>query len=45
MPHNKAEKTQNRQNKSSIMEEHIALKPKKQAEYPPNLNEIPKRES
>lgn len=45
MPHNKAEKTQNRQNKSSIMEESIPLKPKKQAEYPPSLNEIPKQES
>ncbi|GIP52872.1 MULTISPECIES: hypothetical protein [Paenibacillus] len=45
MPHNKAEKTQNRQNKSSILEESISLKPKKQAEYPPSLNEIPKQES
>ncbi|WP_435924053.1 hypothetical protein [Paenibacillus sp. DYY-L-2] len=45
MPHNKAEKTQNRQNSSSIKEERIALNPKKQREYPPNLNEIPKEES
>lgn len=45
MPHNKAKKTENRQNKSSILEETIELKPNKQANYPPSLNEIPKQES
>ncbi|MEF2967824.1 hypothetical protein V3851_18500 [Paenibacillus sp. M1] len=45
MPHNKAEKTQNRQNKSSILEETVPLKPNKQREFPPSLNEIPKQES
>jgi len=45
MPHHKARKTENQQNKSSILEESIAPKPKKQWERPASLNEIPKQES
>lgn len=45
MPHHKARKTENRQNKSSILEQTDAAKPKKQADYPPNLNEITKNET
>ncbi|MCT2195281.1 hypothetical protein U9M73_21620 [Paenibacillus phoenicis] len=45
MPHHKARKTENQQNKSSLMEPSIAAKPKKQAEYAPNLNGISKNES
>ncbi|WP_199909969.1 hypothetical protein [Paenibacillus sp. CAA11] len=45
MPYHKPRKLNNQQNKSSVMEETQALRPKKQAESPPNLNEIPKQES
>lgn len=45
MPHHKPLKTKNQQNKSSILEESKTLRPKKAAEYPPSLNEIPKQES
>jgi hypothetical protein len=45
VPHHKARKTENQQNKSSIMEPSIAAKPKKQAEVAPNLNGISKNES
>ncbi|GJM69476.1 hypothetical protein HMSSN036_16920 [Paenibacillus macerans] len=45
VPHHKARDTENRQNKSSILEKTVAAKPKKQADYPPNLNEIAKNET
>lgn len=45
MPHHKARKTENQQNKSSILEKSREPKPKKQAEYPPSLNGISKNES
>ncbi len=45
MPNHKARKTENQQNKSSILEESKTLKPKKAADYVPSLNEIPKNES
>ncbi|MDQ0091483.1 hypothetical protein J2T12_004920 [Paenibacillus anaericanus] len=45
MPHHKARKTENQQNKSSILEETIEVKPKKQADLPPSLNQISKNES
>ncbi|WP_422659762.1 hypothetical protein ACK8P5_04350 [Paenibacillus sp. EC2-1] len=45
MPHHKARKTENQQNKSSILEESQTLKPKKAHDYVPSLNGIPKQES
>ncbi|WP_170307991.1 hypothetical protein [Paenibacillus dakarensis] len=45
MPHHKARKTENQQNKSSILEESKTLKPKKANDYVPSLNEISKQES
>jgi len=45
MPHNKAQKIKNQQNKSSIMESADELQPKKQAGKPSSLNKIPKQES
>ncbi|MGG3455205.1 hypothetical protein [Paenibacillus rhizolycopersici] len=45
MPHHKARKTENQQNKSRLMEPTVAAKPKKQADYPPSLNEISKNET
>lgn len=45
MPHHKARKSENQQNKSSILEESKTLKPKKAEDYVPSLNEIPKNES
>ncbi|WP_179015804.1 MULTISPECIES: hypothetical protein [Paenibacillus] len=45
MPHNKAQKIKNQQNKSSIMEAADELQPKKQAGKPSSLNKIPKQES
>jgi hypothetical protein len=44
MPHNKADKKENQQNKSSILEETTTINAKKASEYPPNLNEIAKNE-
>jgi hypothetical protein len=45
MPYNKAEKKENQQNKSSILEESITLNSKKASQLPPNLNGISKNES
>lgn len=45
MPNHKARKSENQQNKSSILEESKTLKPKKAADYVPSLNEITKNES
>ncbi|GAB6928808.1 hypothetical protein JCM10914A_27910 [Paenibacillus sp. JCM 10914] len=45
MPKHKARKTENQQNKSSILEESKTLKPTKAADYVPSLNEISKEES
>ncbi|WP_199794867.1 hypothetical protein [Paenibacillus faecalis] len=45
MPHHKPRKSENQQNKSSIMEESKTLKPKKAEDYVPSLNEISKQES
>lgn len=45
MPHNKPEKIHNQQNKDSIQEESIAVRPDKAAKRAPNLNGIPKQES
>lgn len=45
MPHHKPRKTENQQNKSSILEESKTLKPHKANDYVPSLNEISKQES
>ncbi|MBA9088138.1 hypothetical protein FHR92_004634 [Fontibacillus solani] len=45
MPYHKSRKTENQQNKSSILEKTIEAKPKKQADCPPSLNGISKNES
>lgn len=45
MPHNKPEKIHNQQNKDSIREESIAMRPDKAAKRVPSLNGIPKQES
>lgn len=45
MPHHKPRKTENQQNKSSILEESMTLKPRKAKDVVPSLNQIPKRES
>ncbi|MEC0128186.1 MULTISPECIES: hypothetical protein [Paenibacillus] len=45
MPHNKPEKIHNQQNKDSIQEESIAVRPDKAAKRVPSLNGIPKQES
>ncbi|WP_181150813.1 hypothetical protein [Paenibacillus sp. PCH8] len=45
MPHNKPEKIHNQQNKDSIREESIAVRPAKAAKRVPSLNGIPKQES
>ncbi|WP_337926741.1 hypothetical protein [Paenibacillus caui] len=43
MPYHKPRKNDNKQNRSSIMEEARETKPNKQADYPPSLNEVPKQ--
>ncbi|MDO7907525.1 hypothetical protein Q5741_14040 [Paenibacillus sp. JX-17] len=45
MPNRKPLKINAQQNKSSIMEESISVRPQKAAKYPPSLNQIPKNES
>ncbi|MEK4664569.1 MAG: hypothetical protein ACE3K2_14760 [Paenibacillus sp.] len=45
MPHNKPEKIHNQQNKDSIREENIDVRPAKAAKRVPSLNGIPKQES
>ncbi|MFW5435007.1 hypothetical protein [Paenibacillus apiarius] len=44
MPHNKAERIHQQQNKASQKEESITLKPAKAGARPPSLNRIPKQE-
>ncbi|NMO97409.1 hypothetical protein [Paenibacillus lemnae] len=45
MPFHKPRKSENQQNKSSILEESKTLKPQKAQHVVPSLNEIPKQES
>ncbi|MBG9795609.1 hypothetical protein ABD76_25370 [Paenibacillus dendritiformis] len=43
MPHNKAERIHQQQNRSRIMEKITPLRPEKEADRAPNLNRIPKQ--
>ncbi|CAM3491496.1 hypothetical protein [Marinicrinis lubricantis] len=42
MPHNKSESLNERERRDSMQEEATTLKPDKQKEFPPSLNQISK---